>query len=275
VPILREPLVHFLLLGTVIYVASRHFDADSTRFRIDAGPVQRARLSELYRQQYGVSPSQSELQHVVDQYVRSEILYREGLAMGLPENDEIVRRRIVQKIEFVNEDVDQPGDTDPAELARYFQQNRGRYNAEATVRFEQVVFSADRIGGPTAKERAIWALQSLESGQKAVPRGDEFASGSRFGSLSRASANGIFGDSQLSTELFTVPAGRWSGPFRSAYGWHLIRISERQAARPADLAEVRSRVESDFRADRKDQANRLAYRKIARKYRIVTDAPAA
>src|SRR5262249_28942064 len=105
--------------------------------------------------------------------------------------------------------------------------------------------------------------------------GDDFASGSRILSLTRTAANGVFGDSELSAGLFIAAVGDWSGPFRSAYGWHLIHVLDRQAARPAELNEVRPRVESDYRADRREQANSLAYRKLAGKYHIVTTAPSA
>jgi peptidyl-prolyl cis-trans isomerase C len=273
VRLLREPLLHFLLLGFAIHVAASHFDRDSGRYRIDAGAAQRARLAELYRQQYGAPPSRAELEQLVEQYVRNEILYREGLAMGLADDDEIVRRRVVQKIEFVNEDLDDEPAADPAELARYFAQNRLRYTVDATVSFEQVFFSTDRPGDP--RTRAAAALHSGERGEGGGGAGDAFSAGNRFELMTRTRANTVFGDSDLSAELFVAPVGEWSGPFKSSYGWHLIRIVRRQPPRAAELAEVSSRVEADYRAQRRDRANRLAYQRIARKYRIVTGGPAA
>ena len=102
--ILREPLLHFLVLGALVYAASNR--SESTRYQIDVGSAQRARLARTYLEQYGVPPTGAQLERALDEYVRNEILYREGLAMGLERDDEIVRRRVVQKIEFVNEDLD-------------------------------------------------------------------------------------------------------------------------------------------------------------------------
>ena len=127
--LLREPLLHFFVLGALVFAAARYFDSDASRYRIDAGPGQRARLETTYRQQYGVAPSAEQLQYLLNQYVRSEILFREGLAMGLDRDDEIVRRRVVQKIEFVNQDLDLDAEPDEAALVGYFKRHETRYSA--------------------------------------------------------------------------------------------------------------------------------------------------
>src|SRR5256885_16597250 len=103
--ILREPLLHFLVLGVLVYAAAVQRDGQPARYRVDAGPERRARLEVAYEQQYGVAPTAAQLQQLVGQYVRNEILYREGLAMGLERDHETVRRRVGQKGGFVNEDV--------------------------------------------------------------------------------------------------------------------------------------------------------------------------
>src|ERR1043165_501291 len=143
--ILREPLLHFMVLGALIYLAARQFDGESDRYRIDAGPEQRARIATTYQQQYGVPPTERQLQYLLDQYVRSEILFREGLALGLDRDDEIVRRRVVQKIEFLNEDVDAI-EADDAVLEQFFAGHQSRYVLPATVSFRQAFFSADSRG---------------------------------------------------------------------------------------------------------------------------------
>ncbi len=89
--ILREPLLHFLLLGALAYAAASELNPDAARHRIEAGPELRARLAATYRQQYGFAPTPGQLGHLVEEYVRTEILYREGVAMGLAQDDEIVK----------------------------------------------------------------------------------------------------------------------------------------------------------------------------------------
>jgi hypothetical protein len=199
--------------------------------------------------------------------------------MGLEQNDEIVRRRVVQKLEFVNEDLDTGVEPGPIQLAAYFQQHRARYDTEPTVSFEQIFFSADQGGDAAAKSRAQGALHL--SGRAAT--GDTFADGLEFSSLSRTGANALFGDSELSAALFATPARldplsvgtnrEWAGPFKSAYGWHLVRITARHPPQAVELESVRARVRSDYLADVREQANAVAFRKIASKYRIVRIEP--
>jgi peptidyl-prolyl cis-trans isomerase C len=278
--------VHFLALGALVYVAANH--SQSGQYEIDAGPEQRARLARTYFEQYGALPTSSQLERALDEYVRNEILYREGLAMGLERDDEIVRRRVVQKIEFVNEDLDAVAEPDGSGVERYFAQHRDRYDTEPTVSFEHVFFSADRGGDLAARNRAVGAFAALtawgddaaawrkfERAQKGevTQGGDAFAEGREFRALTRAAANGVFGETGLSAELFTSPTGQWAGPFKSAYGWHLVRVTERQPAHRAELDAVRARVQADYVADLRERANAEAYRKIASKYRVITHTP--
>jgi hypothetical protein len=283
--VLREPLVHFLVLGVLVYVAANR--GESARYEIDAGPEQRARLARTYYEQYGAPPTAAQLGLAVDEYVRNEILYREGLAMGLERDDEIVRRRVVQKIEFVNEDLDAVSEPDGSGIEQYFAQHRDRYDTEPAVSFEQLFFSTDRGGDAIARRRAEAALaeQSRPGAQAhvagnavgpVVARGaDAFAEGQEFRALTRTGANSVFGDTNLSAELFTSPTGQWVGPFKSAYGWHIVRITDRQPTRHAELAEVRSRVHADYIADLRARANAEAFSKIAAKYRVITNTPSS
>ncbi len=273
--ILREPLLHFLVLGALVFGAARHFDGDSGRYRIDAGPAQRAHIEATYRQQYGVSPTPAQLKYLLDQYVRSEILFREGLALGLDREDEIIRRRVVQKIEFLNEDTHAEETPSDAALEQFFAVHRNRYATPASVSFEQVYFSADRGGEGVARARAEGVFALLRKGSRdsdaVVRSGDSFASGTDFESVNATDAASLFGDSQFSAALFTAPVGNWSGPFRSGYGWHLLRVSSREASRPPSFEAVRNRVQSDYAADARERRNQAEFRRLASKYHIVTE----
>ena len=275
--ILKEPLLHFLILGGLVYTASFWRQSDSARYRIDAGPERRAHLEATYRQQYGVTPTADQLDQLMDQYVRNEILYREGLALGLERDDEIVRRRVVQKVEFVNEDVDIQADPSDTELTKYFQAHADRYHTAPLVSFQQIFLSADPGGASVARARAERILRQLKQGHAvdAAAFGDAFPDGVEFTDLSKSRANSLFGNSQLSEALFTQAIGEWAGPYRSAYGWHLVRIGDRPGERPATLQSVRARVIADYSADLREQHNLSAFRRIANKYRVVTSGPHA
>jgi hypothetical protein len=277
--VLREPLLHFMVLGALVFGAARQFDDAADRYQIDAGPEQRARIATTYQQQYGAAPTASQLQYLLDQYVRSEILFREGLALGLDRDDEIVRRRVVQKIEFLNEDTDAIP-VDERALEKFFASHQSRYVTPATVSFTQVYFSADSKGEREARVRAEAALDTLGRSRGTAPDSrhasaaigsDRFEGGNEFAQLSAASAQRIFGDSQLSAALFTAPAGKWAGPLRSAFGWHLVRVIQRDPSQAPPLERVKERVQADYVAAERERRNEAEFQRLARKYRVVAD----
>lgn len=268
---LKEPLLHFLVLGVLVFAVARAVNGDAGRYRIDAGPEQRARIARTYEQQYGVAPTQAQLRYLVDQYVRSEILFREGLALGLDRDDEIVRRRVVQKIEFLNEDTDaiEPGE---GEIEKFFASHQSRYVSPATVSFSQVYFSADGKGGEAdARERAEAALLKLREDSRAAVAGDRFEEGNELAALSGAQAQRLFGDSQLSASLFDVPREEWAGPFRSAFGWHLVRVKGREPAQVPPLDSVKDRVRADYLTAERERRNEAEFKRLAIKYHVVTE----
>ena len=282
--ILREPLLHFMVLGALVFTVARGFAGDTDRYRIDAGPTQRARIATTYAQQYGVVPTEKQLDYLLGQYVRSEVLFREGLALGLDRDDEIVRRRVVQKIEFLNEDTDAIV-VDDGELEKFFASHQSRYVTPATVSVTQVYFAADLHGEGDAHRRAEAALvalrdvrdgldgRDLRDGRNgAAATGDRFDSGDDLNALNQADAQRVFGDSQLSAALFTVPASEWAGPFRSAFGWHLVRVMRRDPAQAAALENVKDRVRADYLTAERERRNETEFRRLASKYQIVRHA---
>jgi hypothetical protein len=259
-----------MILGAVVYLTAPHFDTGPERYRIDAGPAQRARIEATFQQQYGAPPTRAQLDYLLEQYVRSEILFREGLSLGLDRDDEIVRRRVVQKIEFLNEDTQTIESVDDAKLAQFLSAHASRYAAPAAASFKQVYFSVDRGGDKAARTRAEFALKQIGRTNADV-KGDVFTTGNEFSSVNATEAVSLFGDSQLSAALFTAPVGQWAGPFRSGYGWHLVYVSARELARPQALDVVRDRVQADYLAEARTRANDAEFRRIASKYQIVTE----
>lgn len=268
--LLREPLVHFLVLGALIFGAAQLFGEDRL-YVIDAGTAQRARLASIYQQQYGTPPTANQLDALLEQYVRSEILYREGLALGLDRDDEIVRRRIVQKLEFVNQDAAAPAAVSDAEERRFFEANQKRYAAAPTASFEQLYFSPDVAGDASARKRAVETLASLRRGTD--PVGDDlFPEGARFQDLDEEGLDRIFGASSFSKAAFAAaPVGTWAGPYRSGLGWHLVKVLSRKPATPASFDEVRARVVADLNLELQQRRNEEEFRKLAAKYHVITD----
>ena len=105
--LLREPLVHFLALGAVLFgigiLRGEGAGPATNRIAITPGAVER--LLEGFRLTWQRPPTESEFRGLVEDYLKEEVLYREALEMGLDRDDQIIRRRMRQKLEFLTADV--------------------------------------------------------------------------------------------------------------------------------------------------------------------------
>jgi hypothetical protein len=274
--VLREPLVHFFAAGLVLFAVAEHHRAQTDVYRIVVTPERVRELASEYRAEFGADPGPRTLAHLVDHYVDEEVLYREGLARKLDQDDEIVRRRIVQKMQFLEQDLAPPAEPTEAELAAWFQAHRAQYVWPATVSFSHVYFSDMAGGADAARARALKALAGLPDGVIRAPeRGDSFPDLYDYSAFGPEQARRLFGDSEISRRLFAAPAGHWVGPFRSGYGWHLVRVQSVQAARPMSLEEARERVRTDLMAAREAQANARGFAALKARFTVVRADPGA
>ena len=206
---------------------------------------------------------------IVEAYIQEEALYREGKAMGLDRDDEIVRRRISQKVEFLQQDRSLPAAPSDADLARYFDAHAAAYGTPVRTTFSHLYFSTDAVGEGPARARAVHALEALKAGATADVGADPFPDLNAYSNLAESEAVRLFGDSELAHRLPTAPVGQWSGPYRSGYGWHLVRVDARTpAARPA-LADVRDQVREDYLRAAQAKANAQALARLKTRYTVV------
>lgn len=265
---LSEPLVHFVAAGLVLLAASKlHGDGDGAN-RIVITPQREAQLANRYAMQFGASPSRETLAQLVDQEIEEEILFRRGVALGLERDDEIVRRRVVQKMQFLLHDVQAPPEPQEAELSAYFELHAERYRTPPRVTFSHVFFSADK-GDDEARARARHALERLDHGDPASHWGDSFPDLLHFAAYDPEQVDRLFGRSEFAAAAFSVAPGRWMGPYRSGYGWHLIRVEARQEQRQPTFADVRERVRTDYLLDEQERRNVAALDALAGEYEVV------
>jgi len=229
----RQPLLQFAVLGALLFLL-----LDGGRGRPDESvivvdPPLRERLSMLYEAQLGTWPSPEEMAALVERHVREEMLYREALRLGLDRGDEIVRRRLVQKMEFLAVREGAPGE---AALRAFFDEDPARFGVPPQASFRQLYFNPDEGGWEAAKTRAAAALAS------GSPRGERFVLQDEYTLLGPQDASQTFGDSEFAKHLFAAPPGEWSGPFRSGYGWHLLFLRERTEAEVPEFEAVADQV---------------------------------
>lgn len=275
-----EPLVHFLLAGGVLLVLSTLFGqsfgvgGNGNRIEVTADRIQQ--LRETWTRQRGAPPTGRELDRLIEDFIREEVLYREAIASGLDQGDTIVRRRLAQKVEFLAQSVASTVEPSDAELQAFFDDDPERYRFPEQVGFSHVYFSGSNRGAG-AEIAAREALARLASGAvaaaEAAQLGDRFMLQYEYPPQSRDQIRDLFGP-RFASRLFELPVDEWSGPVLSSYGMHVVRIRQRIPSRLPSLDEVRSRVVLDLGEQRLRSAADTYYEGLRRRFEIVVDAEA-
>jgi len=264
--LLREPLLYFSIAGAGLFLLSEGVGTDANR-RVVVNEAERQRLSDQWQAQMGRTPTETELDALVEQWIREEIYYREARAMELDEDDIIIRRRLAQKLTFLTEDLAAGRAPQQADLERYYQENSERYTQPERYSFSHRYYSGDRRETAESDARADLAALS-EPGTDEPPQGDPFMLQRRYAQRSQREIGELFGR-EFAAALAEIPAGRWQGPIRSAYGWHLVLLEQRLPARQLTFAEAAGQVTTDYRQDQRRQANEAFYQNLRERYEIV------
>lgn len=268
--LLREPLVHFLLIGAALFVAfglTRDPAGKApNRIVVDASTVEQ--LAAQFRRTWLRPPTAEERAGLVESYVRDEVYYREALAMGLDQNDPQVRRRMRLKLEFLLEDLtaeEPPGDD---VLRAYLQQHPERFRIEPQLSFQQVYLNPDRRTDPAADARQL--LADLQAGAAPEALGDPTMLPGEQTAVSRSEVARTFGEA-FAQEVMALEPGAWAGPVYSGLGAHLVLVTGRREGRLPELAEVRAEVEREYLAQRREELKDLAYRKLREGYEVIVE----
>ena len=272
----REPLVQFLLLGGLLFV---YFEwkgggagPGSTRISITPGLVEH--LASGFARTWQRPPTDAELKGLIDDHVKEEIATREATALGLDQDDTIIRRRLRQKMEFVVEDaVDQAAPSD-AELQTWLDTHADVFRAEAQVALRQVYVSPERHGAaaPAEAARLLAHLRTVGPDANIDALGDASMLPRELplGPLSEVTR--AFGTA-FATRIDGLQPGQWTGPVESPYGLHLVLVRERVAPRSPALADVRPIVEREVLAERRRTQLQSLYERLLKKYTVTIEMP--
>lgn len=267
--LLGEPLVQFLLLGALLFLLSAaisHWRArNQDRIVIDAELVQWQ--SNLYTAQFGTEPDSEALESLIQSYIRNEALYREAVRLGLGADDEVIRQRLSQKMEFVLTDAATPPEPDDATLQQFLDAHADQYTEPGRVSF-QLLYFGDTPNQQGGRLRAEAALQQLQAGATDV-RGDAFALDEHWSAASADDLKRRFGDSEMAEAVLRAPLEQWAGPFRSGYGWHLVRVSARETTVAPNLAALRDRVLYDWLAEFRQRDLEARIDELIAKHRVL------
>jgi len=273
--VLREPLLHFLLLGLGLFLVHGWLvpggGGPGERIVITQGRIEQLTTGFALMKQR--PPAADELKALIDDAIREEIFYREAKAIGLDQDDTIVRRRLRQKLEFVSQDVTPVPEPSVAQLQAYLHSHPDQFRLETRYTYSQVYLDPQRhrqLQADTAQMLAT--LQRAGSTVDAGTLGDTLLIGHHFDGIAASEVARLFG-TKFEYALRALPTGPWQGPVHSGYGVHLVRISHRDDSRTASLDEVRSEVRRRWLHDQREAANERFYADLRKRYQVTVEAP--
>ena len=250
----REPLVHFLLIGFALFGAYDwlhwgEWTSVSRQVVLTLDDLRQLNIS--FESQWHRLPTPDEFSRMVEDKVQEEILYREGLAMGLDKDDAIVRRRMAQKVQFLAEDAAAAHQPTTSELKAWYQKNSDKFAVPSRVSFRHLYFSPDRRG-QRAHDDAVNALTQIsgqpEDSRLAAFLADPFMFQDYYADRAPEQLAKEFGP-EFAQAVSHLKSGSWQGPIESGYGWHLVFVTARH-----------SRPHSRFRRSRGGREDRMAGR---------------
>jgi len=276
--LLREPLFHFLLAGIalfLLYHVIRGGESDAPR-EIVITEARVEALAENFATVWMRPPTPQEIKGLVDDYVAEEIFYREGVAMGLDQDDTVIRRRLRQKMEFIAEDAAtaiEPGDE---QLQAYLAQHAAKFVSPTEVTFVQVYLNTERRGD-SARADAEKLLAELQAGRgpgNPVDAGDPTLLPAGMQAASPQAIANAFGN-DFATAIEEAPVGQWSGPLQSGFGLHLVRVDERVAGALPAFEQIRPIVLREWQSEQRTESNERFLDGLRAKYEVRIEGPAA
>jgi parvulin-like peptidyl-prolyl isomerase len=276
--LLREPLLHFLLIGTalfLLYEASNGGRPDAPR-EIVISEARIEALAQNFATVWMRPPTAVELKGLIDDYVAEEVYYREAVAMGLDQDDTVIRRRLRQKMEFISEDVADSIEPTDAQLQSYLAQNAGKFVRPAELTFRQVYLNVARRG-ETVRADAEKLLAELQAGRgpaDPAEAGDTTLLPATMQAASPQAIASAFGV-EFARQVDEAPIGQWSGPIESAFGLHLVWVDARGDGAEPTLGEIRPIVLREWQAEHRRRQNQSFLATLRNKYEVRVEGPAA
>jgi hypothetical protein len=274
--LLREPLLHFLLLGAGLFVA---YDLMSTpgsdgpaKIVVTQGQIEH--LVSSFTNAWRRPPTSEELAGLIRDHVREEVYYREAMAMGLDRDDTVIRRRLRQKMEFITDDIAAIVQPTDAELGAYLTAHPEMFRSQQLFTFSHVYLNPEKHGANLVRDATQLRDQLNRAGGNAdvSALGDSFLLEHTFTAAPGSEIAQQFGEAFTAT-LGEVPLGEWQGPVNSGYGAHLVFVRECTERRVPDLSEVRDAVAREWGNARRQEANEKYYQELLKRYTVTVERP--
>jgi parvulin-like peptidyl-prolyl isomerase len=266
--LIREPLVHFLIIAGLIFAASGLMAGKvETEEAIDVTPAKIEQMAAIFARTWQRPPTADELKGLIDDYVKEEIYVREAVRLGIDQDDTVIRRRLRMKMEFLNDAEAEATPATDADLAAYLVAHPDTFREAPRVAFEQVYLDAQKRGA-AAQADAAAVLGSLKKDAAfAAEAGDPTLLPPSMQLTDLQGIAQMFGD-DFAAGVVTLPVGDWQGPIPSGFGLHLVKVTAQEAGRLPALAEIRAQVEREWMNDRREAMARQKLDELLKRYKV-------
>jgi len=270
--IFREPLVHFILLGGLLFAGHSLWQSHVSKadYTITVSPDEMERQATIFAGENRRQPTDEDLQALLFAYVEEQALMREAQRMGLGSEDTIIRRRLAQKMRFMIEDIDAPQLPDEATLNAWFDANISKFVKPETRSFSHIYFSPEKHGKNI--DDNVKKVMSIVEDAEWENLGDPFMLKREFTRLSTVDVKRLFG-ADFAAGVFNIDkeAAAWQGPIDSAFGRHLIRIDSFTPKQTPELEDVKPDVIRAWQDETQRSANAERLEDLIKKYKVVVE----
>lgn len=272
--LLREPLVHFLLLGGALFGISAYFGPqertdDEITVVVSAGKIEQ--IAAIFAKTWQRPPTESEWKGLVEDFVLEEIYYREALKMGIEQDDTMIRRRLRQKLEFLTEDIISQVTPSDEILQSYLDEHPEKFRSQPIYTFQQIYFNPDNHGEDPLK--TITALAGdLRAGTQV--EGDRTLLPEAFEEAPARLVDSTFG-AGFAERLEQISPGKWSDPLPSGLGYHLVLLEKKSPGQVPSLEEARTAVQREWENTTRTQAREQFNAALLENYEVILEWPEA
>ena len=273
---LQEPLVQFFVIGMCIYAAYGLYGTPDEGFADNTIVVDASRINAFktaWQQRWNRPPTEQELNGLINQFIREDILYREAIAMGLDKDDPITRRRMAQKLEFLSKDIASLKQPVDGELESFFEENRELYKTPDLITFTHIFIDPDKRGDATLDDAALLLSELQAAGppdSSVSGLGDRFMLQNYYPQKTELEIRKLFG-SGFTTSIMQLEVEQWHGPVLSGYGTHLVYVNALEIAPLPKFEDVQANVMENWQAVQQEEFNEAYFESLKSRYQIVIE----
>ncbi len=270
-----NPYIHILLFGFLLFIILLILlgppGAAENISRIIVTDSDLEQVRDSWARVWQRQPTRQELQTGLKNYIREEVLYREALNRGYDENDQIIKRSLVRKMDFIAEGQVQAKDFTDDEIRAYYSLRKDKYRTPSRISFVHIYVNTDERG----QKSEAFIKQVIERIERDKPDfiklseyGDRFMLQNQYADITEQEVRSLFGN-EFATSLIAQEKEKWVGPVQSGYGLHAVYIYNRTESIVPDWTDIRIRIINDLLREERRAAKEQFYTEILRKYKVV------